>query len=723
VPEDVIRLHDHYYILARSSRVDDRTRVIKHGDTFAIFDRFGDIVPFGSGEQGIYHQGTRFLSHLDLRINGARPLLLSSSVRGENDVLVVDLTNPDILLEDDDVVFQRDILHIFRSKFLWDGACYERLRLTNHGLEPVSISLSLRFGADFVDIFEVRGTTRARRGHVLDPIGETDHIVLGYEGLDGVMRRTRIEFSPPPTTISGHEATFRVSMSPQSSETIYCIVRSEIGEAARPRPDYDAAYVEARRELVDARLRRPRIETGNELFNDWLQRSMADLQMMLSETPYGIYPYAGVPWFSTPFGRDGIITALELLWLDPDIARGVLTYLAATQATEVNPAQDAEPGKILHETRTGEMAALGEIPFGRYYGSVDATPLFVVLAGAYFTRTGDREFIDSIWPNIEAALSWIDDYGDPDKDGFIDYIRHSPEGLVQQGWKDSHDSVFHADGRLAEAPIALCEVQAYVHLAWRQAAALARATGRAARAAELEAKADRLFVRFNETFWDEELGVYVIAIDAHKRPCRVRSSNAGHCLFGRIATPERARRIAGALMTDDMFSGWGIRTVSSLSARYNPMSYHNGSVWPHDNALIARGFAEYGLNDAITAVFHGLFDLSLFMDQRRMPELLCGFVRRPGEGPTLYPVACSPQAWAAGSVFMLLQSSLGLTVDVAAGQIVFNRALLPEFLPWVSIFDLRVGDAILDLRLERHRYDVAIQVLRREGSVQIVTVK
>lgn len=722
--EEVIKLHDHYYILATSSRADERNRVVKHGDTFAIFDHFGDIVPFGLGEQGIYHGGTRHLSALDLRLNGVRPLLLSSSVREDNDLFVVDLTNPDIPIGPDNE-FPRDILHVFRSKFLWEAACYERLRLTNHGLEPVALTLTLRFNADFVDIFEVRGTSRSGRGRLLDLPGGPDQIVLGYEGLDRVVRRTIIDFSPPPETTTDTEALFRIELPPQETQTIYCIIRCDGGgTAAGDRADgYDAAFSRARTALLEAGQQRPRIETGNEQFNDWIGRSMSDLQMMLSETPHGIYPYAGVPWFSTPFGRDGIITALELLWLDPAIARGVLTYLAATQATEVNDAQDADPGKILHETRTGEMAALGEIPFGRYYGSVDATPLFVVLAGAYFERTGDRAFIESIWTNILAALDWIHTYGDPDGDGFIDYVRHTPEGLMQQGWKDSQDSVFHADGSLAPAPIALCEVQAYVHLAWRRAAELAAALGHDTLSRQLLTRAETLYARFNETFWDEELGVYVIAIDAAKRPCRIRSSNAGHCLFGRIATPERAATIARVLTGKDMFSGWGIRTVSTLSSRYNPMSYHNGSVWPHDNAIITRGFAEYGLTDAAMTVFRGLFDLSLFVDQHRVPELLCGFVRRPGEGPTLYPVACAPQAWAAGAVFMLLQSSLGVTIHATERRMLFDRALLPDFLPWVRLLDVRVGDAAIDLMLERHTRDVGMQVLRRSGTVDVVTVK
>ena len=569
----------------------------------------------------------------------------------------------------------------------------------------------------------MRGTTRARRGRLFEPERERDALVLSYEGLDGVRRRTIVACEPTPASIAGEELTFEVTLVPQQCHTIVCAIRCETSTAPVRVTAFDAALSAVRDSLLAQREERPVIETGNEPFNDWLRRSASDLEMMLTSTAHGLYPYAGVPWFSTPFGRDGIITALELLWFDPHVARGVLTYLAATQATAVNRDQDAEPGKILHETRGGEMAALGEIPFGRYYGSVDSTPLFVLLAGEYYERTGDRGLIEAIWPNIDAALRWIDTYGDRDGDGLVEYIRQTPDGLVQQGWKDSQDSVFHADGTLAEPPIALCEVQGYVYLAKRQAAMLSRVLGDEARALQLEAEAERLRLVFEASFWSDDLSAYVIALDGRKQPCRVRSSNAGHCLFGRIASDDRAQRIAAALTADDVFSGWGIRTLSASEVRYNPMSYHNGSLWPHDNALIARGFANYGLTDAAAAVFRGLFHLSRFVDQQRMPELVCGFHRREGEGPTLYPVACLPQSWAAAAVFMLLQSSLGILIRAPQQQIVFEHSRMPDFLPWVRIDNLRIGEAAVDLLLERHDVDVGIQVLRRTGDVQVMSMK
>jgi glycogen debranching enzyme len=720
--EDVIKVQEQYYILASSSLADDRTRVLKDGETFAVFDRFGDIHRVGHGEQGLYHEGTRFLSRCGLRLDKARPLLLSSSVNEDNSLLTVDLTNPDVSL-DGQIRINRGTLHILRSKFLWRGVCYEAVRLSNHGLTPLDLSFSLRFDADFVDIFEVRGMVRKRRGRQLETRLDEARITLGYEGLDGVVRHTAIRATPRPEETFANGFRFHVTLAGQDEAEYIITAACELGDL-RPVPlNYGAALEAASAGRSAERDREAKIFTANEQYNDWLSRSTADLHMMVTREPDKLYPYAGVPWFSTVFGRDGIITALEYLWINPQIARGVLAYLARTQATEVDPEQDAEPGKILHEERKGEMAALDEHPFRRYYGSVDATPLFVMLAGAYYERTADLPFIRSIWPNIQRALDWIDHCGDSDGDGFVEYSRRSEKGLVQQGWKDSQDSVFHRDGRLAEPPIALSEVQGYAYAAKQAAAALAAALGLSGDSERFKREAAVLQERFERAFWDDELGTYVLALDGEKRQCRVRASNGGHCLFAGIATPEHARRTADTLLASDLFSRWGIRTLSSREVRYNPMSYHNGSVWPHDNALIASGFARYGLQDQAVTVMTGLFDAALFLDQRRLPELFCGFPRRPGQGPTLYPVACSPQAWASAAAFLVLQACIGLYIDAANKRLMLRYAILPEFLPEVRLRDLCVGDASVDLLLERHPYNVGITVLRRQGEVEIVSVK
>jgi glycogen debranching enzyme len=418
-----------------------------------------------------------------------------------------------------------------------------------------------------------------------------------------------------------------------------------------------------------------------------------------------------------------LITALQMLWVNPRVARGVLGFLASTQATENVPERDAEVGKILHETRRGEMAALGEIPFGKYYGSVDATPLFIMLAEAYYVRSGDLEFITSIWPNVQRALHWIDEYGDPTKTGFVTYDRQSSNGLVHQGWKDSHDAIFNADGTAARGPIALCEVQAYVYQAKKAAGDLARLMGDEDRAEMLHAEAQSLRERFERAFWCEEIETYALALDGKGQPCRVRSSNAGHCLFAGIADPERALRTGRTLLAEDSFSGWGIRTIPTSEARYNPMSYHNGSVWPHDNALIAAGMAQYGYRQGAERILTGLFDASLFLELRRLPELFCGFPRRPGESPTRYPNACAPQAWASAAGFLLLQSCLGLRIDAPGRRLSFVRPVLPPFLQRVEIHNITVADARVDITLDRHPEDVGLTVTRRDGNLEIIIVK
>jgi glycogen debranching enzyme len=724
----VIKVEDRYYILATSALTDDRTRVLKQGELFGVFDRFGDIVTYGLGEQGpsqgLYYEGTRFLSSLVLRLNGERPLLLSSTVRDDNSVLAVDLTNADVY-ENGVVTIQRGTLHLFRSKFLWNGICYECVRVWNYGLTPMKVSISLEAGADFVDIFEVRGFQRNRRGRLLDPIVKKGSLLFAYEGLDDVLRRTWVEYSVPPALKPTHftrsVVRFDGILEPKAEANLFLTVSCEINGASAERHSYEEAFAEASGTWMTRRSQECDISSSNEWFNDWVNRSIADLNMMVTDTSQGPYPYAGVPWFSTPVGRDGIITALELLWIQPALAKGVLSYLASMQAKDVIPEQDAEPGKILHETRRGELAALGEIPFGRYYGSVDATPLFVMLAGAYYERTGDRTFCESLWSHVERALSWIDTYGDRDADGFVEYFRLSPKGLVQQGWKDSQDSVFHADGTLAEGPIALCEVQGYVYAAKRAAAELAAVLGHRVRAAELLHQAQMLQENFERVFWLEELSTYALALDGKKRPCQVRSSNAGHCLFTGIAGKDHARRVVDTLLHHRSFSGWGIRTLDMGEVRYNPMAYHNGSVWPHDNALIVYGLARYGFKDAVLRVLTGMFESSFFVDLHRLPELFCGFQQRRGEGPTLYPVACAPQSWAAGAVFLLLQAALGIEVKALQNQVVFNYPMLPEFLKELRITNLQVGKASVDLVLQRHAQNVGISILRREGDLEIVT--
>jgi glycogen debranching enzyme len=722
---NVASLDEQFYIVAESDRPPQSLRVLKHGDSFAVFDRNGDINSSESGEAGVYHDGTRFLSRFELLLANSRPLLLSSTISDDNALFTADLTNPD-LLRDQRVVIPRGEVHLFRSRVLCAGSCLERIRVSNFARHPVSLLLTITFDADFADVFEVRGTRRPRRGTRLPDISRPNEYVLAYRGLDDVERRTHVEFSGTPAgmlDIAPGHATVPVRLDPLANVEFEIRVTYDTHDSATPPTSYTDALTTVRRSLARRAERGCSITSSSESLNRWIRRSTADLEMMLTETSYGLYPYAGIPWFSTPFGRDGLITGLELLWADPDVARGVLTFLAATQATTTSDAQDAQPGKILHEMRGGEMPALGEVPFGRYYGTADATPLFVMLAHRYFERTGDQACIEQLWPHIVAALDWMRTYGDIDGDGFIEYARRTDSGLIQQGWKDSYDSVFHANGALAEPPIALCEVQGYAYAAWSGAAALAKIRNDRRQASEWATVAEQLRIRFEEAFWCEDLGTYALALDGQKRPCQVRTSNPGHCLFSGIVSRERAQRVSALLMDERAFAGWGVRTVAAGEPRYNPMAYHNGSIWPHDNALMAAGLSRYGCIEPAKRILGGMFDLSLAVDLHRLPELICGFHRRGEEHPTLYPVACAPQAWASGAVFMLLEACLGLRLEAEAQRISFTRAALPDNVEWLQLSNLRIGQARVDLLIQHHPHDVGITVLSREGDVEIVTVK
>ncbi len=720
---DILEGHDPYSIVATGPRAAERAHVLKHGDTFAVFDAVGDVGAFGPGQQGLYHEGTRFLSRFRLRLNGARPLLLSSRVKEDNELFGADLTNPDMPLGDSGLVLPRELVHLFRSRFLWEGTWHERVRVWNYSRAPVRVALTFDVEADFADIFEVRGTARARRGHALEPVVDGPLLRLGYRGLDGEDRWLLLEWSEPPSSARPGQARFDYELAPHSPASLTVSMRCERAERKLKAASYEAAETSALGSLEDSKREYAVVEGSSERFNLWVRRSAADLRMLVSKTANGDYPFAGVPWFSTAFGRDGIITALQTLWVNHRLARGVLEVLAATQADFVDEARDAEPGKILHETRSSEMARLGEVPFGRYYGSVDATPLFVVLAGAYYARTADLAFAKKLWPHVERALEWIDRFGDADGDGFIEYQRKTPQGLLQQGWKDSQDSVFDAEGKLAESPIALCEAQAYVYDARVQAAMLASELGQEHKAQRLLTQAEALRVAFEAKFWCEEKSTYALALDGQKRQCRVRTSNAGHCLFGGIASPQRARLVAEHLLGADMFSGWGIRTVAAGESRYNPMAYHNGSVWPHDTALVTMGFSRYHFDDLLAAPFHALFDASVAMDGHRLPELFCGFHRRVGEGPTLYPVACSPQAWASSVVFGMLQACLRFSLDAHTHQLCIDRPTLPPFLGSLRLTKLEVPQGEVDLLFERHLHDVNVTVLDKRGDVEVRVLK
>ncbi|MDF2994498.1 MAG: amylo-alpha,6-glucosidase [Xanthobacteraceae bacterium] len=713
---------DQFLVPATVSLQERRPLTLKHGDTFGVFDRNGDIIAGPGSPDGLYHRDTRYVSHFLLTLEGARPMLLSSTLRDDNATLTCDLANPDLFDGDEQLILPHDLVHVRRSRFLWQGKCYERVSLRSFDEDTRTVRLLFDFAADYADLFEVRGTHRERRGTHNPARVDGASVALSYTGLDTVTRTTTLSFDPKPQSLTARRAVYEIALPPRETQLIFIEINCGVmAETAGTRRRFFVAMRDARRALRYASSRAASMATSNDIFNEAARRSVSDIYTLITETPEGPYPYAGIPWFSTVFGRDAIITALETLWLDPEIAKGVLRHLAANQATSFDPAADAEPGKILHEVRYGEMAELGEVPFRRYYGSIDSTPLFAMLAGAYLERTGDLATTRELWPHVRAALAWQESEGDRDGDGFIEYGRRTSEGLVNQGWKDSHDSIFHADGTLARGPIALAEVQAYGYGALISGAEIARALGDEAYAGELTAKAQALRTRFDAAFFDRELGTYVLALDGDKRPCRVRSSNAGHVLFTGLALPERALDVVSTLMDPTSFSGWGVRTIASIEKRYNPMSYHNGSVWPHDNALVAAGFARYGFRRQAARIFEGLFAASTYIELRRLPELFCGFPKQRSNGPTFYPVACSPQAWAAATPLSLLQSCIGVSFRPGSCEVVFDRPVLPDFLHEVTLRGIRCGEGGIDVFLRQSGPEVVVSVLQRSGGSRVVT--
>lgn len=712
-----------YHIEATESLVERTLRTLKHDDLFGVFDQQGNISGGQAAPDGLYFADTRFLSRFQLTLGGVDPLQLGSVLLDDNGAMVVDATNADLHRSNGRIWLQRDSIHLSRFKFLKSTTAYERIRLRCYNAIGRAVPLDLRLDADFADLFEVRGERRPCRGTRDCEVVDAGTIEFVYHGLDGIKRKTRIGFDPAPHSLDVHHARWELDFDDRGEQTILVTVHCAL-DGGDPKLESIARAFRTR--SADRRnylKKRALVSSGNPLFNGVIARAWSDLDMLVTRTPTGPYPYAGIPWYSTIFGRDGLITALEMLWCAPYLARGVLRTLASLQATDVDPEADAQPGKILHELRGGEMANLGEVPFGRYYGSVDATPLFVLLAGRYFERTGDLDLIREIWSNIRAALAWLDDYGDLDGDGFVEYARMADSGLGNQGWKDSADSIFHADGRLAQGPIALVEVQAYVYGAKLEGARLARALGDDSAAERYEADAERLRAQFEDAFWNDQIGTYALALDGQKKQCAVRSSNAGHCLLSGIASAERAERVARQLTGPSFFSGWGIRTIAVGEARYNPMSYHNGSVWPHDNGIIALGFARYGFKAEIRQVMAGLYDSATYDELRRFPELFCGFPRRRRQGPTSYPVACSPQAWAAAAPFALLGASLGLEIEAKGKLVELIEPGLPEFLMDVAINGLSVGDAGVDMQLARSGADVTTTVLDKRGGALVKILK
>ncbi|HET9458104.1 MAG TPA: amylo-alpha-1,6-glucosidase [Candidatus Limnocylindrales bacterium] len=725
-------------------------QVLKHGNLFLLTDQFGDIHSDSRG-LGLYLRDTRLLSCSVLRVSGARPVVLQGST-GANYRGVIQLTNPTLDRNPDDKIrpgqgLSGKKLGITRDRLLDGEALRETVTLVNFSEEDETVEVSIELADDSADIFEVRGYPR-ERGTLL-PVAVTDtRVTFGYDGVDGRRRRTHVAFSAParletvdPDDQRDLGGCIRLHWSwplaAGEERSLEWVVwgsqtdlpsgrRNSTGAAARrpadllpPRPlvspDEGAAAYRAWTSSTTE------VTTDHELFNRTIRRSVADLRLLVNEGPIpgGRYVAAGIPWFATLFGRDSILTALQLLAFRPQLAVETLEVLAALQATEVDEFRDAEPGKILHELRAGETARAGELPHSPYYGSVDSTPLWLVLLGATYEWTGDRDLVDRLWPNALAALRWIDEWGDRDGDGFVEYERRSSRGLLNQGWKDSFDAIRDRNGRECRPPIALAEVQGYVYDAKLRMAALATIRGENALTARLTREAVQLRDRFEERFWVDDQRYYAMALDGDKRQCDAIASNAGHCLWSGIVSTDRARVVADRLLGPELFSGWGVRTYASDQRGYNPFGYHTGTVWPHDTSLAAAGLKRYGFQDEANELVGRILEAAQHFADFRLPELFCGFDRRTAPMPVPYPVACSPQAWSAGAVFMFLQTMLGLRANAASGELELLRPKLPEWLSRVDVRNLRVGDASVDLLFHRWRGPTSAEVKGKAGDLAV----
>jgi len=688
---------------------------LKHEHMFLVADAIGDVL---GRSDGLFKDDTRILSRFELTVGGVPPTLLSSGLSSDNVLFRANLANRPLPQLGESQATPEGVVHIERSRFIWGDRLFERLALTNYGEREVTLPLALSFGADFVDIFEVRGLERSRRGDLRPPVIVDNQAALSYEGLDGNVRQCIVSFSRAPDRLQPDLAEFKVTLPRRTSQDLFV----EVGPEAEERPGrerFRACAASARLHMRRKRRRGAKVHTGNTRFDRWLQRSRADLALLETDLETGPYPFAGIPWFSTPFGRDAVITALQTLWLDPDLAHGVLSFLARHQAREVSQAADAEPGKILHEMRRGEMANLKEVPFEKYYGSVDTTPLFVMLAGAYAVRTADLGFIEELWASLLAAMRWTDERAAANPFGLLDYLRASERGLANQGWKDSFDSIFHEDGRLPSGPIALLEVQGYVYAARLAMAELATMRGDTAGSREWLSAAEAGRQTVERRFWMPDHQFYGIALDGEGKLCRVCASNAGHLLFAGLPSHRRARQVTDQLLSRSFDNGWGTRTVRDQAARFNPMSYHNGTVWPHDTSLCAAGMARYGNRAAARHLLQQSFAAATHFGMR-LPELLCGFARRIGEPPVGYPVACLPQAWSSGAVFMMLQATLGVQLDAGRREITIDRPELPQDVERLDINGLAINDERVDLHFRRTAGKVVVQTtLSRPGSLRV----
>jgi glycogen debranching enzyme len=692
------------------------------GKTFLSTTVAGDIMPPGAPDVGFFHDDTRFLSRLELRVDGYRTVVLSSSTE-QTFASQIELTTGKSTMRETYEIPENTV-HIRREQLLSSGTLYDNFSFENFNFQELELVIELAYEADFIDVFQVRGVARQKPGRYYQPIVRGDSIIFHYCGLDRVARETIIHFSPEPELVDGTTARWKLRLPPFKCFQLHTTIVPQVeGKRSRAgRPDF-AQQLRLRREaLAEWASHSTTFSSSNGIFNQMLGTCKGDFHALQIPEAKERVIAAGIPWFATMFGRDSIIAAYQSLMLNPRLATETLRVLAMHQGKEKNDWRDEEPGKILHEYREGEMTCAGEMPFGPYYGSVDATPLWLILLSETFNWTADEQLVKDMLPHAYRALEWIDSSGDLDGDGFVEYQRRSPKGLVNQGWKDSWDAILHRDGEPAKAPVALCEVQGYVYEAKYRMASLMRSFGDTRTADKLKKDATDMAKRFEKAFWMPKLGFYAMALDRDKRQTQVISSNAGQLLFTRMLPQERAKTITQRFMRSDMFSGWGWRTISRDERIFNPLSYHRGSIWPHDNSLIAHGMALYEFREPANRLFTALFQAALKFRDYRLPELFCGIERREHDDPVQYPVSCSPQAWASGAVFLLLMSALGIRPSAHRRELNIVNPSLPDFLEHLSIRNMRVGDSRVGLDFTRRGERTFCNVVDIEGDKLLVNV-
>ncbi|PSB12547.1 amylo-alpha-1,6-glucosidase [Pleurocapsa sp. CCALA 161] len=765
------------------------TLTLKDDDIFLVTDTLGNIPGCLPGEVttsvGLFCQDTRFLSRLELQIDGQLPILLSSNA-SRGFAMSILCANPHL----ENRQIGAETIGIEREIVI-NGGLFEQLAITNYSTSPISFELSLSFDADFVDLFEIRGWERKQHGKLLRLVSETENstveietveaeatslenlesapseanldqaispfiyesrsefsssnlarspsrttpiedLILAYQGLDGAVSSSRIQFSArQPDYLKGYTAIWRIELHPHQTTHLGYRVQlltnnRSISKVGTPMTLMQAKAAESM-ELQEWQQQVTIIRSDSNTFNRLIERGEQDIYLLRQSFEERKFLSAGIPWFSTLFGRDSIIAAWQTLILDPKIAKDTLFILAQYQGTIEDQWREESPGKILHELRLGEMARCGEIPHTPYYGTVDATPLWLILYAEYYAWSGDRDTIEQLWENALAAMSWID--RNSNSTGYLAYTRYSPSGLLNQGWKDSGDCIVNRQGQLATGPITLCEVQGYVYGAKMRLCAIAELMKRTDLAGRWYREALELKNRFNKDFWLPDLDYCALALDGEGKPVDSITSNPGHCLAMGILKPDKAMNVAERLRAPDLFSGWGIRTLSSLSPAYNPMGYHVGSVWPHDNSITALGLRatareivgdSSSLVDQTLEVATGIIDMTLQQPYLRPPELFCGYERREENTPVRYPVACSPQAWATGTLFQLLQVAINLVPDAANNRVRVIEPVLPESVNRLSLHNLKVGSTILDLEFERSGNTTACRVAKKRGNLRVV---